>query len=421
MKVIAHRGASGDAPENTLAAFRLAQEQGADVIETDVQLTADRVPVLVHDNDLTRTTDAAQVYPGRRSYQVGDFNYGELAKLDAGSWNSPAWVLEPIPRLEQALELLAGGTGLLLELKRPRQSPGVEEVVAGHLDDYLDRYPAASQHMLAVASLNWDAAQRYQQLRPQALVGALVVHPDTDANELAKIADYAGLIGTGKGICSAAQVDRLHHYATHVVCNTSTARDASLMLDRSADAVTTDYPGRMRDVVDGVPASYIEAEDLLPPVESSAPVRTRSNVGMNGGKWSNNSDLVFEGSHPGDAMTLAFDGPGDGALWVVLSKGPDGGVYDLTLDGRLMLSSFDAYRPSVARETVSGQMFSAAQERHLLTFSCVGKHPDSAGYQLGCDVIILKGHTPDTAAGTSSGADDPVAPGQGPDGSGAIR
>ncbi|MGH7374824.1 MAG: glycerophosphodiester phosphodiesterase family protein, partial [Candidatus Rokuibacteriota bacterium] len=76
--VIAHRGASADAPENTIAAFELAVEQGADGIELDVHLSADEHPVVIHDFTLERTTDGAG--------PVSEHTVRELKRLDAGGW-----------------------------------------------------------------------------------------------------------------------------------------------------------------------------------------------------------------------------------------------------------------------------------------------------------------------------------------------
>ena len=78
MQVIGHRGASGHAPENTMAAFRLAADFGAGYIETDLQLTRDRRLILLHDDKLQRTTNGRGPVAGK--------TFDELRKLDAGSW-----------------------------------------------------------------------------------------------------------------------------------------------------------------------------------------------------------------------------------------------------------------------------------------------------------------------------------------------
>lgn len=138
---IAHRGARGCAPENTLEAFEKAASLGAHMFELDVHLSADGIVVVHHDDDLLRCTDAAQRFPGRGSYYVSDFSAAELQSLDAGSWfargRAPTGTLTPreleryaaggvrVPTLEQALELASSLDRLVnVELKAlPRLYP----------------------------------------------------------------------------------------------------------------------------------------------------------------------------------------------------------------------------------------------------------------------------------------------------------
>ncbi|MGN8244389.1 glycerophosphodiester phosphodiesterase [Cellulomonas soli] len=109
--VIAHRGNSAVAPQNTLAAFEAAWRAGADMIELDVQLTADGAVVVIHDDDLDATTDGT----GR----VGDHTLEQVRELDAGSWFSPAFVGTRVPTFDEVVQLLLTrpGTDLLCELK----------------------------------------------------------------------------------------------------------------------------------------------------------------------------------------------------------------------------------------------------------------------------------------------------------------
>lgn len=116
--IIAHRGASASAPENTLAAFRLAMLEGADGIEFDVRISKDGRAVVIHDSTLERT--------GRKPLRVADLTADELAAVDVGSWfNSarpkradPAFTAETVPSLEQTLDLLKDFAGLIyIELK----------------------------------------------------------------------------------------------------------------------------------------------------------------------------------------------------------------------------------------------------------------------------------------------------------------
>ena len=106
--VIAHRGARDQAPENTLSAFRLALDHGADGIELDVQLSADGIPILFHDRTLGKL--------GRRR-RVCNLNSSQLAGLDWGAWYHPKFKAEPMPTLEGALNLLQDCPHMLIEIK----------------------------------------------------------------------------------------------------------------------------------------------------------------------------------------------------------------------------------------------------------------------------------------------------------------
>jgi len=107
--IVAHRGASHDAPENTLAAFNLAWERGADAIEGDFQLTADGRIVAMHDKTLKRTAGLDR--------KLADLTLAELRKLEAGKWKDAKYDGEPIPTLEQVLATVPDGKGILIELK----------------------------------------------------------------------------------------------------------------------------------------------------------------------------------------------------------------------------------------------------------------------------------------------------------------
>lgn len=113
--IIAHRGASACAPENTLAAFRLAVEQGADGVEFDVQLSKDGLPVVIHDTNLRRTSGHAQ--------RVADTTAAELAKTDVGSWfnavrGDTRFSGQTVPTLDEVLAVSAAVPGpIYIELK----------------------------------------------------------------------------------------------------------------------------------------------------------------------------------------------------------------------------------------------------------------------------------------------------------------
>jgi len=120
MRLIAHRGASGLFPENTLTAFRAALDMGAGAMECDVQLSRDGRLVVIHDLTLERLCGKA--------VPVRKLDYSELARLDAGAWLAPRFKGERIPALERLLELVPPGVELHVEVKQPpRPYAGIEE------------------------------------------------------------------------------------------------------------------------------------------------------------------------------------------------------------------------------------------------------------------------------------------------------
>lgn len=106
---VAHRGATGYAPENTIAAFDLAVEMKADYIEIDVQRSKDGELVLIHDTTVDRTTDGTG--------KVGDLTFEQLRSLDAGSWFGEQFEGEKIPTFDEILDRYHGKVGILVEMK----------------------------------------------------------------------------------------------------------------------------------------------------------------------------------------------------------------------------------------------------------------------------------------------------------------
>jgi glycerophosphoryl diester phosphodiesterase len=132
--VIAHRGFSAVAPENTLPAMTAAARAHADMVEFDVQRTADGHLIVIHDDTFARTTDIARVFPTRVNDPVGSFTLAEVQRLDAGSWKGTQFVGTRVPTLDALLTTMRPtSTNLLLELKSPSLYPGYERQVAAAL------------------------------------------------------------------------------------------------------------------------------------------------------------------------------------------------------------------------------------------------------------------------------------------------
>ncbi|WP_157251678.1 glycerophosphodiester phosphodiesterase [Nonomuraea typhae] len=236
---VAHRGASADAPENTLAAFRLAARQGADMFELDVQETKDHQLVLMHDTTLARTTDAERVFPGRSPWQVGDFTLAEIRKLDAGSWFGSRHDGEPVPTLGETLREMDGtGLGLLLEIKAPQLYPGIEGRVAAELRD---NAAWLRQGRLVVQSFSWRSMRTFHRRLPQVPVGLLGTPAVQD---LPALAAYATQINPPYQDLTRAYVRRVHSLGMQVF--TWTVDDPATwrrMASYGVDGIITNRPG----------------------------------------------------------------------------------------------------------------------------------------------------------------------------------
>lgn len=157
---VAHRGASRYAPENTLAAFRLALEHGAPAVECDVHRTRDGHLVVVHDPTVDRTTD------GRGP--VAAMTLEDLRKLDAGAWFGPRFAGERIPLLDDVLQLLRGRALLQLEIKNgPVFYEGIEEQVLATLRRW------GMEDETLVISFDHRSLRTLRELSPRILTGVL--------------------------------------------------------------------------------------------------------------------------------------------------------------------------------------------------------------------------------------------------------
>ncbi|MBA4362788.1 MULTISPECIES: glycerophosphodiester phosphodiesterase [Pseudomonas] len=155
--VIAHRGASYDAPESTAASYRLARDLGADYLELDLQRSKDGVLFALHDDNLQRTTDVATKFPDRKDSPANAFTLAELKTLDAGSWFNaaypdrarPSFVGLKILTLDEIIDIAQGNPlhkpGLYIETKEPKQFPGLERDLKDKLQDRGWLSPAGSK------------------------------------------------------------------------------------------------------------------------------------------------------------------------------------------------------------------------------------------------------------------------------------
>ncbi|HEY7062464.1 MAG TPA: glycerophosphodiester phosphodiesterase [Chloroflexota bacterium] len=233
---MAHRGGAGLAPENTLAACRLALALGVDAVELDVRLARDGVPVALHDATLDRTTGAG----GR----LADWAAADLRALDAGStFAGRRFPPEPPPTLAAVLALVAGRAGLHVELKGDPRVP--DRLVAAVAAELRAQRPAAD---VLLSSFDWDALRAARRLAPGVPLGALTATwPARSPAALGRLAAdgvtwlglrYAALTPARLAVARAAGL----RLGVWTVNHPAALRRAVAL---GVDAITTDRPDRL--------------------------------------------------------------------------------------------------------------------------------------------------------------------------------
>ncbi|MGP4114022.1 glycerophosphodiester phosphodiesterase [Streptomyces sp. 4N509B] len=254
--IIAHRGASGYAPENTLAAAEAAARLDTAWVETDVQRTADGALVLMHDTTLARTTNVEEVFPDRAPWNVSDFTAEEIEGLEAGSWFGEEFAGEPVPTLGDFLaELAENGQRLLLELKQPQLYPGIEAEVLAELaaEGWLDEETPGER--LVVQSFSADSVRTVHELAPAVKTGFLGTPAES---ELAAYASFTDQVNPTHGDLTADYVRRVQAltgpHGEPMEVSTWTVNDAETAVEVAGygvDGIITNFPDVVREAVGG--------------------------------------------------------------------------------------------------------------------------------------------------------------------------
>ena len=165
--LVAHRGASAHAPENTLESFRLAAEMGADAIELDVHLTADGHLAVIHDETLERTTDRTGSVAGLAMDAIREADAGANFAREGDSGHPFAGRGLTVPDLPEVLDWLPDDLGLVVEIKARAAADAVVEAVRGR--------PVADDGRLSIISFHEAAIDRVRELQPTLRTGYLLV------------------------------------------------------------------------------------------------------------------------------------------------------------------------------------------------------------------------------------------------------
>ena len=248
-EVVAHRGSSGAAPENTLAAIRLALDHRSDTVENDIQRTKDGELVIMHDLTLTRTTDVEEVFPDRSPWNVRDFTLAEIKRLDAGSWFAPEFAGERVPTLEQWVKAVGRRAGMLLEPKSPELYPGIEQDLDKELRGLPDFNRALRAGKVAVQSFNHEWLKVYADLAPDVPVGLLYGNKPTDA-DIEAAATWADQVNPALGIIDEATVQKVHAEGLEAhVWTVNAGQDMRRAINWKVDGIITNYPQVLGDIL----------------------------------------------------------------------------------------------------------------------------------------------------------------------------
>ena len=207
---IAHRGASAYAPENTVPAFTLGADQGAEFVEIDIQLTRDGHIVVLHDLTLERTTDVETIFPERSRpapddvekklrWWLEDFTLAEVQRLDAGTWFDVKFAGTRIPTFDETIRALDGRSGIFIELKSPERYPGIEEKMISELAAHgLDVPGARAKTPIALQSFTVPSIERLAAMGTKLPLHVLIAARDADT------------------LLSSEGVDRMRRFATGI-------------------------------------------------------------------------------------------------------------------------------------------------------------------------------------------------------------
>ena len=250
--LIGHRGAAGTAPENTVAAFKDGRASGADFFEIDVQLSADGVPFLFHDDTPARTTNVEEVFPERAGDPITSFTWDELQQLDAGSYFGAEFAGERIPHLDDAAKAATVKTGVYIEIKSPKNSPGIEQLVADELRTDAKWKKLVAADKIQVLGFDEASNRTFAQLAPEIVLQQLSSTVPGPA-VLESWAGFADSVGTNYRTLTAQNVADTK--AAGLVIGVYTANSPEAVqhsIDLGVDAVTGDFPIQTARYLDGL-------------------------------------------------------------------------------------------------------------------------------------------------------------------------
>lgn len=271
-QVIAHRGASGHAPESTMAAFEMAHEWGVDYLELDAQLSSDGEVVVFHDDTIERTSDGEGA--------INDYTLEELKALDTGTWFNEAnpdsasdeFAGAQMLTLDELFEHFGHDARYYIETKSPQLNPGLEEALV----EKLEEYDMIKSGRVLVQSFEQDSLLKVQELNDDVPLIQLVWYYPSEEDDstlvewtgvtpgpaeitdedFQAVADYAVGIGTnyiydGREVIDADFIQQAQENGLPVHVYTINETDEmERLMDMGVNGLFTNYPDRLLELVE---------------------------------------------------------------------------------------------------------------------------------------------------------------------------
>ncbi len=250
---VAHRGASGHAPEHTIPSYKLGEEMKGDYIEIDLQMTKDGELIAMHDESVDRTTNGTGL--------VKDYTLEEIKQLDAGSWFNEKYPEKAkksyeglqVPTLEEVIQAFGKDARYYIETKSPEVYPGMEKELLRVLEKYNLTGVNERSSKVLIQSFSKESLLKMEDLNPNLPLVQLISYKEQATisdEELNELTEYAVGVGMSYTKIDEDYVQQVRNAGLHIHPYTVNEKeDMERLLDWGVTGMFTNYPDRLNDVL----------------------------------------------------------------------------------------------------------------------------------------------------------------------------
>ncbi len=250
---VAHRGASGHAPEHTIPSYKLGDEMKGDYIEIDLQMTKDGELIAMHDESVDRTTNGTGL--------VKDYTLEEIKQLDAGSWFNEKYPEKAkksyeglqVPTLEEVIQTFGKDARYYIETKSPEVYPGMEKELLRVLEKYKLTGVNERSSKVLIQSFSKESLLKMEDLNPNLPLVQLISYKEQATisdEELNELTEYAVGVGMSYTKIDEDYVQQVRNAGLHIHPYTVNEKeDMERLLDWGVTGMFTNYPDRLNEVL----------------------------------------------------------------------------------------------------------------------------------------------------------------------------